>query len=364
MKSRAIRQCLVLVLATMTAIGQVSTAETGEPGGVTREECAAWIKAKGLEPADYVVSKFADHDLVIVGEVHEIADNCCFVASLIGPLHRAGVRLLATEFVRSALNGRLETILGAPEYDAAGVADLFRQGPWPTWGYQEYLDIVKAAWEWNRSLPKDADPFRVLGIDADWKQLDLLESASPRDRMELALQREEHMTGVVEREVFGKKRRALLHVGFAHSVRHGERLANVLARTHGDRMFQVVLHHAITGEDGRLADFIERAVADAGRSAAGFDVAGGPLAALREPGVMPFTMLGPKSSLRDLAEGYAVLKPLKDLRRVAWVPGFITAATFADARAVAEGLRWISKGSAATPEALDAAMAARLRVRD
>ena len=325
-----------------------------------RAEAAKWLKRSATEPADYVVSRFAAYDLVLLGETHEVRENCEFVAALIDPLYKAGVRTLCSEFLPSRFNGRLAGIVTAADYDEPAVLDLFRRGAWPTWGYQEYVDIVRAVWALNRKLPAGAEPFRIVGIDADWKQADLLRQ-SPAERFKTVAGREEHMAGVIGREVFGKKARALVHIGFAHTVRQGDRLAAKLARGHAGRMFQVCLHHQMPGGGGgaRFTGFIEEAVAGAGRKAAGFDVAGTPLARLRDDEGQYFRMLGRDSTFQDFAQGYVVLRPARELTSVRWVKGFIVPDTFAEARELAERLGWVEKGKHTTAAELDAALAAR-----
>ena len=42
-----------------------------------------------------------------------------------------------------------------------------------TWGYQEYIDLYKAAWQLNHGLPAGAPPFRVVGLNVRqyWESL-------------------------------------------------------------------------------------------------------------------------------------------------------------------------------------------------
>ena len=326
----------------------------------TRAESAKWLKGSATEPADYVVSKFTAYDLVLLGETHEVKENCELVATLIGPLHKAGVRTLCTEFICSRFNKRLAEIVTAADYDEAAVVELFRRGPWPTWGYQEYVDIVRAVWALNRKLPAKAEPFQIVGIDADWRQLDLLKQA-PAERFKTIAGREEHMAAVIEREAFDKKAKALVHIGFAHTVRQGDRLGAKLAGKHGKRMFQVCLHHEMPGRDGasRFTGFIEEAVAMAERKVAGFDVTGSPLAGLRDDDGQYFRMLGRDRTFQDFAQGYVFLKPARELKPVGWVKGFIVPDTFAEAKELAERLGWVEKGKHETAAELDAALAAR-----
>jgi hypothetical protein len=306
------------------------------------------------------VSKFSVYDLVLLGETHGVKENCEFVATLIGPLYKAGVRTLCTEFICSRFNDRLAGIVTAADYDEPAVVDLFRRGPWPTWGYKEYMDIVRAVWAFNRKLAANAEPFRVVGIDDDWKQLDLLKKA-PAERFKIVTGREEHMAGVIEREVFGKKAKALVHIGFAHTVRQGDRLAAKLSGKHGDRLFQICLHHEMPGRGNapRFTGFIEEVVAGANGKAVGFDVARTPLGSLRDDQGLYFQMLGRDSTFQDFAQGYLFLKPARELAPVSWVNGFIVPDTFAEAKEVAEGLGWVEKGKHTTAAELDAALAGR-----
>lgn len=329
-----------------------------------RVACQQWLRQVASEPDGYVVSKFADHDLVLLGETHEVKENCEFVASLVGQLYDAGVRTLCSEFVCSRYNDQLAKIVEAEEYDEPGVVEIFRSGPWPIWGYQEYMDIVRAVWAFNRSLSAQAETFRMIGIDADWKQFDLL-TKNKAERFKMIRSREEHMAAVIEREVFGKEEKALVHIGFAHTARQGERLAARLSQQHDESMFQICLHHEMPdrGRAHRFTRFIEETIAEAAVKAVGFDVAGTPFATLRDEQGMYFMMLGKNSMFQDFAQGYVFLKPTRELTTVTWVKGFIVEETFADAKAIAEKLSWVKKGKHLTPADLDTALAARLAKR-
>jgi hypothetical protein len=201
----------------------------------------------------------------------------------------------------------------------------------------------------------------MVGIDDDWKQVDLLRAKGPAERFKIVARREEHMAGVVEREVFARKAKAVVHIGFAHTVRQGDRLAAKLSRKHGERMFQVCLHHEMPGRGNvpKFTGFIEEVVAGADGKAMGFDVARTPLGSLRDDQGVYFQMLGRDSTFQDFAQGYVVLKPARELTSVSWVRGFIVPDTFAEAKEVAEGLGWVERDKHTTAAELDAALASR-----
>ena len=75
-----------------------------------------------------------------------------------------GIYCLGTEFARSEDQHLIDSLLTAPTYDE----DLARRitfTQFPFWGYQEYVDIFKAAWELNNSLPENYVKFRILGLN-------------------------------------------------------------------------------------------------------------------------------------------------------------------------------------------------------
>lgn len=323
------------------------------------------LEAHARPPVDYLVEKCGRHDVVLLGEIHMVAENCMLVAESLPALHqRAGVRLLAMEFLRSRNSERAGRLVAAAEFDEQLALELFRDGPWPTWGFREYIDILRAAWKLNRSLPAGAEPLRVVGLDSDWEQYDLwFGGKSERERFEIQMAREKNMVGVVEAQAFVAKRRTLVYVGFAHTVLcQGVRLGTVLHQKYGDRIFQVSLHRAETvGKERRpsaLTRFLESLHAEHGGVPIGFDVIGSPLAHLVDSEA-PWGQALKDPRFAAVNQGYLIIKPLAELHGVAWVKGFVTEALFEKARAVAERAGYVPKGACPDAAALDARLAER-----
>lgn len=355
---------LVGVLAGMLVAGvQACGRQPAAPERPSLDEMAAWLDEHGVEPVAFTSSLFEGADLVLVGEVHEVADSCAFVASLLEPLYRqAGVRVLATEFLRSALNERVHALVTAESWDEDAAIDLFRAAPWPTWGYREYLDILKSAWSLNHGLPDGATPLRVVGIDDDWRQIELLE-ADRMDRFQMVRDREAHMTEVLAAATLEAGVKAVAHVGFAHSVFiGGERLGTRLRDTYGDRVAHLVLHHEMQTRDGRSAITrdLEAVLERRGAEPVAFRVPGSPLGQLHDPGAMYVRVLGPEARFQSFIEHYALLKPVDAQRPVSWIPGFIRQDRLAEAIEVGERIGWIERGTVTTVEQANEAFARRL----
>lgn len=325
-----------------------------------RKEMCEYLTQAGRPPTEYIVSKFSRHDLVIVGENHQIHENCRLIADMIEMLYqRAGVRLLLSEFVRNRNTERLNGLLTAEKWNEQAILEIMRDWAWPTWGFKEYRDIFHAAWRCNQNRPEKATPFRVVGLDNDWDQWEYgWQKKSKMEQFQDRLAREEHLVAVAEREVFGAEQKALVHIGYSHSLTgHGLRFGTVLTKNHGDRVFQVVLHPELPARRGtaQLTKLLESLWNEAGAKPVGFDVKGSPLSVLRDRECVFWNYLK-NGHFEELAQGYIVLAPVDKLNKVTWIPGFISEAQFERALAVALAARWTNKGECQTAEDLDRCM--------
>jgi hypothetical protein len=300
--------CVVALLVSNQASTSVAGAGAEAAGtdiatltGKNPAPFAAYLEQHGQPPIDYVVSAFRDHDIVILGEMHEVPENLAFIAGLIEPLYRrAKVRCLATEFLRSRNTAPANQILSAPEYDEAAVVDLYRDFAW-VWGCREYMDVFHAIWTLNHSLPPGAPRFRVIGLDGDIEEYDVQQAPEERRAAlrEQLMARDAYMAEVFAKEVTAGTGKVLLHTGYMHSFTHYRlpvveagklvrelepRLGGLLARRYGTRVFQICLHQWHFGPEiftggqpsGRepLDGLLETALAATGKRVVGFDVEG------------------------------------------------------------------------------------------
>ena len=217
--------------------------------------------------------------------------------------------------------------------------NLLRRGPWPTFGYQEYVDILRAAWRLNRALAPDAPRFRVIALDSQWSQHALwFGEQDPVQTFRRLMDREKHMKKVLKDESLAKGEKALVHIGYGHTLTgHGARLGKVLTDEFGTRVRQVVLHHRWPRQDGSapLSELLERLfIAAGGGKSMGLDVLDSPLGDVKDDQAGVFRFV-PHGTLSDIAQSYVFLKPLDQLRDVRWIPGFIVEENYEHARAIA-----------------------------
>ncbi len=181
----------------------------------------AWLKEHGKSPEEYVVSKFEDHDVVFLGEYHRIRHDPLLVQGLIPALHAHGVCSLGLEFALARDQSLIDSLLAAPAYDEQ-LANRVFWNQWPWWGYQEYVDILRAAWRLNRSLPPGAPSFRVLGLNAmgDWSRVwskedqrnpEIAKTIRPEGGSDSV------MAATILSEIVGKHEKGLVYSGIFHA---------------------------------------------------------------------------------------------------------------------------------------------------
>lgn len=323
-----------------------------------REQAAGELKKVCSEAEVYVANMFQNADIVLLGETHQIKENCRFVADLLPVIYdRAKVRRLVWEFAPSRLNEELRELVTAPKFDRARAINVLRQNAWPTWGFEDYLGILEAAWKINHERNVGDQPFLVVGMDTDWRQSTYLDQ-SKVEQFNTRLKRESHMADVIRSEVLDRKLKALVQVGRDHTFNQGVRLGAVLKKELKDRVRQVCLHFKYPSRKGPAAIelLIEDLMSRVKKRGVGFDIKATPLADLRDPTCFYWSMAR-EATLADLIDGYIFLVPLKEQHRMTWIEGFVQPSNYQEARQIALRFKMIDSDTVTSPVELDRALA-------
>lgn len=330
-----------------------------------QEKMEIWLAGHGSSPTDYVLGLFAEHDVVILGEQHRLRHDPLFIQQLIPLLPAAGVQVMAMEFALREDQALMDSLVTAPEWDEKQGRGIFFRMFMP-WGFREYVDVLKVAWQVNRDRPTGAPSIRVLGVgnsvdfslyksEANWNDPEVQKAAN-------AGQTEADWAGPVLAEVErGKK--VLVYCGIHHAftkfrqpiVRDGVfagygvvRFGNHLREELGERVTTIYLHALwnssdgygsaqVHPADGRLDAFM--LARNGGPFAVGFDVAGSPLAglpienAVYKHGHEPFTMA-------KFCDGWVYTKPVGRYEPVTYIEDWINDDNIERARASAMNPRW------------------------
>ncbi len=324
-----------------------------------REELKSYVMEHHIIPEKYVLDKFDDHDVIFLGETHYVRHDPLFVQKLIPLVYEKGVRYLCTEFARRVDQPLVDSLLKGRTYDeqlARHIAFL----QFVHWGYQEYLDIFRSAWQLNRNLPRRSRPFRILGMNnsPNWV---FVRSEADRDNPEVMKkvwhgEDESDWAEVILDSVVSKGNKALVYCGAHHALteyrqpivvqgkflRFGDmRAGNYVFQKIGKRAITIFLHAPWFSSDGydrpmvRAADGYIDAVIDELEPQYrrfGVDTKGTPFGTL--PGESSIYKYGYSNfNLGTIFDGYICQGPLSSYVGVTAIKDFVNDSNIGDAHA-------------------------------
>lgn len=220
-------------------------------------------------PEEYILSKFNDHDIVILGEFQRIKHDPVLIQNLIPKLPDAGVYFLAFEYARRIDQPLIDKLLNASEYDEE-LARKILFNHWVSWGFQEYLDIFKVAWQLNQDIKDTGRQFRILALNNayDWshiKNIEDHENPEIMDKVNIDLQSEDYWAKVIIENVTDKDEKALVYCSYNRAFTQErqpkvynskfdgffeKRLGNYLYNEIGDKVFTIKLHAPWLSDEG------------------------------------------------------------------------------------------------------------------
>ncbi|MDF1545016.1 MAG: ChaN family lipoprotein [bacterium] len=371
---KIISNLLALSLAGIPiTIASCATQQVGQS-----EKLVAYLSENYQSPENYIVSCFEDHDIVFVGEYHRIKHDAQLIQHLIPHLYEAGVYNVGIEFANFIDQPLIDQLITADNYDDSLANEIqFRQ--WPFWGFQEYVDIYKAAWELNQKIPEGSQTIRILGLNgrSDWSYV-----WSPEDRRNPEVLKkvwpdgdsDECMARIISEECIAKGEKALIYSGINHAYTkykqplydfendslirlNNRRMGNRVYSEIGDRAMTIFLHspwtsasgysESVRPADGAICGLISRLNPDSMRY--GFDVAGTPFASLT--GSTSYWQYGyPGFTLEDYCDGYIIQMPLSEYEGCTVIEDFINESN--RLAAISQGANPATKDSSRTVESI------------
>lgn len=300
-------------------------------------------------PADYIISQFAAADVVLLGEDHCVRQNLAFVHALIPALYAAGVRTLCMEFGANEDQAALDALTSGARYDE-GAARRIMFNYDVAWPFADYMELYRAAWRFNRTLPRRAPRFRVLNLSYhfDWTSYAGAMTPAAARRVFHRGPVDRYRADIIQREVLARGEKALALVGTPHAfTRYGlpsfdlnaadftrtdhRNLGHLLYAAAPERTRCVLLHQAFWADDSyRRVQPGGGALEAALTRPAGFDLTGA-AGALAERSV--YGNGDPNFTLGQVADGYVFLAPLRELEGCTLDEAFVTAENFEQARA-------------------------------
>jgi hypothetical protein len=310
------------------------------------ESMVNFIREKATRPADYIIEKFKKYDVVLLGEHHLIKQNLVFFQNLVPELYKNGIFNIGMEFGASEVQGKLDSLVNAETYNESLAREIMYAYN-VAWGYQEYLDVYKAAWKLNRSLPNGSKKFRILNLSYlfNWNEFTGQRTIESMQAVFKKGTVDKYRAERIEEEVLRNGEKIVALVGTPHAyTRYGspyfkyngddfcdydhDWLGCRLYRKYPDRVFNILLHQAFTKMDSGnyllispAQGAMERLMKVNGNKPLGFDLAGTPIGNLPDSSI--HSMCYRNFTLGQLFDGYIFLEPLSELEGCTVIEGFV-----------------------------------------
>lgn len=334
------RSVLPFLPTALLLLGTLVACDRPEPGDVSPATLLAYWRDHPRTPREYVVDAFDSHRWVFLGEYHRVKHDLDLLAAVIPQLHRrTEVRRLAWEFLCRDRTEEANRLVTAETYDREATLAFFRS-QFPSWAYEEYLEVFHAIWASNRESASERGPFLMVGLHPciDWETVHYGEPEAAAREKAKQERYDAIMAEALERDLLEPGIPALIVTGIAHATgkfreywvgtdRVLERMGNLVYREPWrDDMFFIALHapffDAGAGEDIYPFDGILDRMMAVYDEDIGFDIVGTPFAGLRhaEPSEHSITAY----SFGELFDGYILFRtPLKETVGVTCIDDWI-----------------------------------------
>lgn len=316
-----------------------------------------YLEENYFTPNDYVIDKFKNHDVIFIGENHYIKEQVEFIKDLIPDLYKNGIYNLGTEFINYEDTELVNKLITAETFDEELAKEITFKSLWH-WGYKEYIDIYRKAWELNNSLPKDTKKFKIFGIQEviDFSYVKTEEDLNNPEVMSKVFagsfefnEEEGYSANAIVREVLYFNEKAIIHCGIHHAFTsyyqptyseekkgfggnlQKERMGNLIKNEIGNRTMTIFLHgpwyskggysKQVLPVDGVL-DSIFSSKNNKKYISFGVDTEHTPFGNLRGENSL-YKYGYDNFKLEDFCDGYIFLKPIKEYNPVTPIPNFI-----------------------------------------
>jgi len=321
--------CMLTLWAALSGCGGRAAARRGAMANWKPKDVSIWLKEiQGAD--DYVIALYREHDVVILGEAHNISQHKSFVRHLIPRLYyEAKVRAIAWEFSCHEDDNELNQMVTAFEWEPERLLDFARR-QLPDWNSLDHWELPQAVWRFNASLSQGQQPMRFYGLRSRNDIVAAVEMSGADDGSERFDRAKQHllrsdvgMAEQVEKQILTRNIKAFVFVGrchdmtryqFAPDVNCGRPImGNLLYQKYGRRVFQVWPYSG-------LFPAIETAMVASGRTTGGANVAGSPFAQLTSSSFID----APNVEFCRLADGFVYLGPVHSMSANRSIEGFVT----------------------------------------
>ena len=299
-------------------------------------------KNKILQADSLLISLFKEHEVILLGEHHRIKEFPDFVSSIIPTLHKNEINLLFSEFARFNDTEMINSLITAKKFDTILAQKIMFKDAWD-WGYKELVDIYYAAWKLNTTLLPNEPKFRIIGLE-NYEDSTIIDQES-------------YWAHIIDSISIKEKKKAIVYCGIHHAFTNykhpyvvndtlngfvNSRVGNYLYSKYSTKIITVLLHSPINSIHfgtmiipfNGLIDSLYYKTSNIGQS----------IGLLSDNDIFnkcnlegSFYGVGyPNSTLKDLCQGYIIVKPICELNPISVIPAFINESNLKETRKVSE----------------------------
>jgi hypothetical protein len=284
------------------------------------------------DPKQYILRNFKTHDVIFLGEPHKVREHLEFLKELLPLLQQNGISILFFEFTAYEDTHLMDSLLNAPSFDRQTGNRLVGSSLWD-WNYKEYVDVLEEAWKMNRKT--GPEKFRIIGMNNKtfW--------SNDRNR----LWQEKDWSDVIIKEAIAKNKKALVYCGTHHAITQfqqpytvggtyqgkasKDRVGHHIYNAIGNKTMTIWLHYIWPDGNYKMRcapcnGFFDSLyyTASVNKSPFAFDTHKSQLGEISDS--LSLYSLGSKSiKLKEIADGYIVLKPIHELSFISPVKDFV-----------------------------------------
>ncbi len=306
----------------------------------TENDLVEYLKSNWQTPEDYVIKKFKNHDYVFIGEYHRIKHDVDLILKLIPQLHENGIKNLAIEFGNYEDQYLVDSLLNLPYFDRNLAKQIIFNSS-PFWGFAEYIDIYRVAWEVNHTDDLNVNNrFRVVNLGAVYDPCK--EGGAWRD-----LDPDIFMADVIFKEIISKNEKALIYSGNHHAFTkyhqplydfekdslvglNNTRMGNIIYDSLKTKVFNIYLHAAWVSNKGwdeksvlPVNGVIDSIMAIFNNKPVGFDAINSPFGKLTSNNSY-YAMGYPEFTLDQYCDGYIFQNSFANYKPITMEDSFIT----------------------------------------
>ncbi|MCK5766650.1 MAG: hypothetical protein KAH26_11740 [Bacteroidales bacterium] len=214
---------------------------------------SADFDSNAQNPYQYILDEFTDHDIIFLGENHRIRHDLLFVQKLIPLLYEKGVRNMGFEFALNRDSLLIKDVITNKNFFDQEKANQIIFNLSPFWGFKEYIDLFRAAWEVNKNLPDEAEKFMIYGLMHDF-DFSIMKKRSDEFDEEIMLKirkgvadGDQFMANSIIRDFIKKGKKTLIYCGIHHAFTgykgHGKRTGVIVQDEIEVKTMTISLHY-------------------------------------------------------------------------------------------------------------------------